>query len=112
MEAKEIIQHLRGGVDLRGGTDIKCSSLRMAVVFFLRKQGYERKHIACALDLKGNAVDYYYSRGMDFIDTKDKFMAEAMEELEQHSLSLVPRYERRFGKYNIKTHLEVDNIKL
>lgn len=106
MEAKELIIHLRGGVDATR------SSLRMALVYLLRKQGYERKHISCALDLQGNAVDYYYNRGMDFIDTNDKLMMESISELEKHELMLVPRYERRFGKYKIKTHLEIDNIKL
>ena len=106
MEAKQLIIHLRGGVDATR------SSLRMALVFLLRKQGYERKHISCALDLQGTAVDYYYNRGMDFIDSRDKLMLESIAELEQHELVLVPRYERRFGRYKIKTHLEIDNIKL
>lgn len=106
MEAKQLIIHLRGGVDATR------SSLRMALVYLLRKQGYERKHISCALDLQGNAVDYYYNRGIDFIDTNDKLMMKSIEELEQHEIMLVPRYERRFGKYKIKTHLEIDNIKL
>lgn len=107
MEATEIIKQIKGG-----GRDVARSSLRMALVYILRKEGYQSKHISSAVDLHRNNVDYYYNKALDFIDNNDKPVLSAIEELEQHEIILIPHFHRKFGKFNIRTHLEIDHIKL
>lgn len=107
MNANEIIEQISGG-----GRDVKKSSLRMALVYMLRKEGHQSKHIATAIDLSRSNVDYYYNKALDFIESGDKPMLSAIKELETHTITLVPFFKRKFGKCKINTYLEIDNIKL
>lgn len=107
METKDIINQIKNG-----GVSVEQSSLRTALIFLLRKDGYKSKDIAIALDIHRNSANYHYSRSLDFYDMNDKIFLSSLKELEQHELRLVPYFVTRMGKHCIKTYLTIDNIKL
>lgn len=88
------------------------SAMRMALIFMLYKEGYKTQHIASALHIHRSSIPYAFQKTQNLIDIDDPLIRLAMDELQRHSVRLVPYYEKVNTLYAIRANIEIDNVKL
>lgn len=88
------------------------SSLRMALIYKLYKEGYKTQYISDAMNYHRSAVPLACQKVSDLLKIGDKIMSEAIEQLDGHTIRLSPYFEKNEVTYNVKARLEIDDVKL
>ena len=81
----------------------------LVCVFLLGRRRFPIQHIANAFKVNYYTVQYGQNKAKDLLDVKDKYAVEALDELKNHAIDLVPYYTI---KKKINTYVKIDNIKL
>lgn len=106
-----IIEEIARVFMYKGRTPEDCA-LRMALIYTLYKDGYKVPHITSALSVHRASVTFACRKVQDMISIGDPLVTSLLEKLQEHSIRLVPYFEKIGGLYKTKAHIEVDNVKL
>lgn len=95
----------------KGHTPEDCA-LRMALIYTLYKDGYKVFHITSATGVHRTSVTFACQKVQDLVSIGDPLITSMLEQLKEHSIRLVPYFEKIDGLYKTKAHIEIDNVKL
>jgi len=87
------------------------ATLRMAAIYNLYKEGYKTQHISYALHYHRSVIPYSNQKVLDLLDINDEVIKSSFEQLKEHTIRLVPYFERQDGIQVVKAYVEIDNVK-
>lgn len=102
---------LVNAVKRKGKTSEVCA-LRMVLIYVLYQAGYKTQHIADAIRLCRSNVMYSRKKAQDLLDVNDPIAKRSLDQLQEHSIRLIPHFEKNGLGYKIKTFIEIDNVEL